>query len=253
MNNIYLHLLSDFPACFKIIENGKVKLALSSQECLADELNIELINISDFSISVYPITSKGRTELISYVATFKILNEKLITESEYVKEFTLPENNYILKFMPLSVKNQTLSADKIELVENKVKKLTFLNDIAGRAKVEVLSSSEKSLQKEEEYFVYVNNENNNIVPDELLLLSFFESLLAKDFSSAKKNLSPDFSEKLSKDTLKDFFGSFTSCHIVNYFDQPTVALFYEDKINSCAVFGSNIFDGKITDIYEINE
>lgn len=249
MEKIFIHFLFDYDAVLKISQGEDLLISLSTTESLSDEIEIEIYNPTSFDISVHPITKKQDKKLFSYTAHVKLHNEKLVSENEYIKIYELPEKHYIIKYMPLTISSQEIQGDKIEINDSEIKKLSFVNDMAGRAKIEVLKIDSKKISKEEEYFVYTNDdfEEENI-PD-LVLLSFFEAYAAKDYNVCMSYLSDSFKTNLSSNDLKTFFGSFSSCRLINYYTQPSIALFYEDN---ALIFSADIIQNKISDIYEVN-
>lgn len=242
MNGI-IHIFKDFPFALKFFENGNEIFSACSNEILGDELNLSISCETNFSIFVYPLETK---DLLPYSLNFSLSNN-LTLSSPYAKLFSLLENHYILKLFPLSISKSNFFGNKIEISSEKVKRLNFLGDIAGRARVEIFSPSENSLSKTEQYYVYLNREHPPVQSD-LVLLSFFEAIYAEDFQFATSFISQELSQKLSKETLKSYFGNFTECRIVNYFSAPCVALLYE---NEAKVFSANYLNNKIIDVFEI--
>jgi hypothetical protein len=114
MEKIYLHLLSDFNAVFKIKQNDKTSISVNSLECLSDFIDLELIHPSDFEILVYPIQKKENL-LFSYVAKFVFLNNELKSENNYVKTYKLPENHFFIDFLPFYSKKNEIIGEKIEI------------------------------------------------------------------------------------------------------------------------------------------
>lgn len=235
-----LHILKTFPATIKFFcENNEI-FCVSTTECLGDEINLKIENPENFSVYIYPHEKEYLSYSAEITADFK-------TDSKLIKLYQLPEENYILKLFPLSLENKIVG-NKVELDGENIKRLSFMNDIAGRARVDVFVSSENSIDKKEEYFVYVNKQQNE-VDGELKLLDFFQSVLARDFSYAGNLLTANLANVLSKEKIKNFFGEYEDCCIVNYYDVPAVVLFYETEAK---VFGGNVDGEKIADIYEIN-
>ena len=251
MEKIYIHFLSDFDAILKILNNDKLLISVNTSQSLSEIIDLEIESPENFSVNVYPVTKK-HSQLFSYSVKFNFEFNQLNSKNDYVKIYKLPENHFIIKFLPLSIKKEEIEGDKVEIVDMEIKKLSFVNDLAGRAKVEVLKSKGKKLTKENEYFVYINENIQNETSPELILLAFFEAYIAKDYKVCFSYLSNNynFSANLDKDGLNDFFGEIISCHLINYYDFPTVALIYRDK---SAVFSAQIRDGKIEDIYELNK
>ena len=108
MEPIYIHLLADFDASFKILEDNKVKISVNTIESLSDTIDLEINSPSSFNIDVYPITKKD-SSLFSYSVNLEYLNNNLISSNDYINIFKLPENHYILKFFPFSIKNTEIS------------------------------------------------------------------------------------------------------------------------------------------------
>lgn len=248
METIYIHLLADFDASFKILEDNKVKISVNTIESLSDTIDLEINSPSSFNIDVYPITKKD-SSLFSYSVNLEYLNNNLISSNDYIKIFKLPENHYILKFFPFSIKNTEISGDKLEVNDTEIKKLSFINDLTGRAKVEVLKVEEKQIKKENEYFVYTDENVKLETNPDLILLAFFEAYMSKDYTTCFNYLSATYATNLNKESLKEFFGDIKYCFLNHYYDSPTVALLYD---KNASIFCANIRDNKIFDIYEIN-
>jgi hypothetical protein len=248
MENIYVHLLSDFDSVFKITEKGKCIYSVSTVESLANEIDLEIKNPLNFEINVYPIKKQSKN-LFSYTVNFYFQNNNLYSENEYVKIYKLPEQHYIIKFFPLGMSNTEVHADKLEVKNNEIKALSLLNDMAGRAKVEILKVDNEKIVKENEYFVYIGEESEKEIVSELMLLSFFEAYSANDFSTCISYLSNDFASKLDKESLKDFFGKFNSCHLVNYYSYPAIVLLRDD---GASIYSASTDRNYITNIYEVN-
>lgn len=248
MGKIYIHLLADFDANFKILENNKTKICVNTLESLSETIDLEIESPSAFSIDVYPIARKNAS-LFSYSVNLEYLNNALSSSNNYIKIFKLPEEHYILKFFPFLIKNPEISGDKLEVNDTEIKKLSFINDLTGRAKVEVLKVEEKQIKKENEYFVYMNEEVKQETNSNLVLLAFFEAYTSKDYNTCFNYLSDSYASNLDKEGLKEFFGDIKFCLLNDYYASPSVALLYDEK---ASVFSANIKDNKIFDIYEIN-
>ena len=243
--NCILHILKDFPVALKFFSSEKEIFSCCSQEILSDELNLEIKDLNDLKINVYPQNTK---KFLPYALKFINENEKLKLESKFAKLFSLPEENYILKLFPLSASSNEFEGNKIEVESGKIKRLCFMQDMAGRAKVEIFAPGEDCLCQTEEYYVYLNKEKRELQTD-LVLLDFFEAIATNDFDYAKNLLSPKLSETLSKETIEQYFGKFDDCKIVNYYSNPSVVLFFK---NEAKVFGASFLESKIVDIFEIN-
>lgn len=248
METIYIHILADFEASFKVLENNELKISINTIENLNDTIDLEINSPSSFNIDVYPITKKD-TSLFSYSVKLEYSNNYLISSNDYIKIFKLPEEHYILKFFPFSIKNPEISGDKLEVNDTEIKKLSFINDLTGRAKVEVLKVEEKQIKKENEYFVYTNENVKFETNPDLVLLAFFEAYISKDYTTCFSYLSDSYATNLNKEGLKEFFGNIKYCILNDYYASPTVALLYD---KTASVFSANIRDNKIFDIYEIN-
>ena len=96
--NCIMHILKDFPLSLKFFDGEKEIFSCCSQEILGDELNLEINDLKDLKINVYPQNTK---KFLPYSLKFSSANEKLQLESKFAKLFSLPENNYILKLFPL--------------------------------------------------------------------------------------------------------------------------------------------------------
>lgn len=241
--NYVLHILCPFEATIKFFENGKEIFCVSTLEQVGDEISLGLENFECVKVFVYP-HSKA---FLPYSFSLNNQNNFAIKEN-FAKCFVLPENNLVLKLCSITTGVQEIFADKFEIENENLKKLTFLNDIAGRAKVEVFVANDNNLKKSEEFCVYVNRQTQQVV-GEVVLLDFFESIFASDFKHAKSLLSQALSEKLDNETILTYFGNFCSCKLVSYFSTPAVVLFYE---NTAKVFACNLDNNKISDVYEIN-
>lgn len=249
MEKIYLHLSSEFETIYKVIENENVLMSLSTSESLNNTIDLEITDPKTFNISIYPINKKSNRTLFSYTSTFKHEDNTLSSKNDYVKIYKLPENHFFIKFLPFFLSNQEISGDKLEIDNKQIKKLSYLNDLLGRAKVEVYKINDTKIKKENEYFVYTNETFEFETNSDLILLSFFESYIAKDYNTCFSYLSENYGSNLNKESLKEFFGEISSCLLVNYYDSPAVIIFHN---NHASVFSANIKDGKIFDIYEIN-
>lgn len=244
MNSKFLHIIINFPVKLSFFEKNRQIFSVTSNQIVGDELDLKIESFEDLKIYVYP-SSKN---FLPYSLTFSEKENKSFLLSNFANFFALPENNYILILKEIVTTRDNIVGDQIELTKSEVKKLTFLNDIKGRGKVETFSVLNNNLIKKEKYFVFLNK-NQQKLSNNLILLDFFQSIFAEDFSSASNHLSPNIGSLLNKETIKTFFGEFSSCKIINYFSQPAVALFYEDQIK---VFGAKLENNKICDIYEIN-
>lgn len=207
MENIFIHLICPFDANFKIMENKKEVFSLSTTESLSNAIDLSISYPSNFSILVYPQNNK----FISYSADFETLGE-FSSNSKYVDVYKLPENHYMIKFLPLCLENQekTLSADRISLKDNKIQKLTILNDTSNRGKVEILEIDGENLVKKQEYYVYMNDSEIKPYNPETLLLSFFEALKVGDSKTIQEMLSQSLLQKSDKETLKTFLVNLTN-------------------------------------------
>lgn len=236
------HIISTFPATIKFFENNKECFCVSTSEQIGDEINLLVEDFVPTKIFVYP------HDLKKFLPYSFFISENFFVKEKNVNVFVLPEKNIVLKLFPALLQSQTFSADKFEIENKDLKKLTFLNDIAGRAKVEVFNADSSKLEKKEEFCVYLNREKQETQSD-FLLLDFFESVLAKDFKYATSLLSTKLASTLNIEIIQNYFGNFCSCKIVNYFSVPAVVLFF---CNNAKVFACEQNENKITDIYEIN-
>lgn len=246
MEKFYVHLLPTFNSSFKIFEENQLLMTLSSTESLNDIIDLEFLNPQDFEIRVYPIgRSRGR---FSYTAQFNFIEDKLISKNEYVKVYNLSEKHFLIKFLSLSREKEEIKGDKIEINGSEIKKLTFLNDLAGRAKVEVFKIEDNKIRSQRKYFVRTSEDSPLEVHPDLILLAFFEAYKSDDFNLCFSYLAESYKKNLNKEGLQDFFGVFDDCILVNYYANPAVVLLYEDH---SVVFSANIQDDKIRDIYEL--
>ena len=239
-----IHILKEFPATIKILFNEKEVFCVSTTQSLADEISLNIDGFNALKFCIYPHETKKLLPY-SFIIDFE---SKSCFETKFAKVFFLPENNVLIKPLQISILNEDFSANQIELSNSKLKKLSFLNDLKGRARVQIFDAKENSLEVEEEYFVYTNKENNS-VPDDLLLLDFFQAILAKDFSSAQKIVGPPLSDNFNREIIEKFFGNYQQAKIVNFYTLPSVVLIYE---NEARVYCARISNNKIIDINEIN-
>ena len=242
--NTFLHILNNFPAKLVFFQNNKEIFSVLSTQFLGDEINLRIDELANFKISVYPLN----TTFLPYSLSFVKADQEIRLLSDFATIYPLPESNFVLDLKKISISKDDIIGDKIEIDSFDLKKLSFLNDLKGRGRVETFSVSENKLIKKDNYFVFLNK-NQQKMSNNLILLDFFQSIFAEDFSSAKQLLSPSFSSILNKETIKTFFGKFKSCKLVNYYSTPCVVLFYEDFAK---VFGAKIVEDKICDIYQIN-
>jgi hypothetical protein len=251
MEKIYIHLLSDFDTVFKFIEYDETIISVNTLESLNKLIDLEINNLSkNFQIDTYPVIRKEKDKnLFSYSAKFTYNSNELISKNDYVQVYKLPENHFLIKFLPFSLKKQEIEGDKLEINASEIKKLSFLDDLAGRAKVEVFKVEDKKIAKENEYFVYINDNVEKETNTDLILLAFFEAYMANDFNVCFSYLSESYGANLNKEGLQEFFGSISSCLLVNFYDYPSVLLLYKD--HAC-VYSAKIREGKIFDIYELN-
>lgn len=248
MEKVFIHLLPTFNSLFKFIKNERTLIEVNSTECLSSTIDLEVSDLNDFEINVYP-TANNSQKLFSYSSSFKFIDSQLISENNYVTVYTLPENHFIIKFSPFFVKKEEIYGDKIEFVGLEIKKLSFLNDLAGRAKVDILNVNNNKISLQNEYFVYTNEKQELETHPDLILLAFFEAYQAKDFNTCFSYLSRSYRENLNKEGLKDFFGDFDTCLLINYYAYPAILLLYKSH---STVFSANIQEDKIIDIYELN-
>lgn len=247
MEKIFIHILSTFDSVFKFSKGNKTLLKVSSTESLSDTIDLEISNPESFQISVYP-TGKKNKQLFSYSTNFAISQNNILSENDYVKVYKLPENHFIIKFFPFFIEKEGIYGDRVELVGFEIKKLSFLNDLAGRAKVDIFNLNENKISPNNEYFVYTNENNELETHPDLILLAFFEAYKATDFNVCFSYLSESYGQNLNKEGLIDFFGKFNDCLLVNYYTYPSVILLYN---NHALVFSSSIQYNKISDIYEL--
>ena len=239
-----LHIIKDYPATIKLFNCEAEVFCVSTSECLADEINLEIEDAKILTFKVYPHETKKLLPF-SFDLNFTV---QTISQPRFAKAYFLPENNVMLKLFPLSIGETEFSGNQVEVSNSKIKKLSFLNDISGRARVQIFGATESALKLEEEYFVYTNKEQKEL-SDEAKFLDFFQSIYAGDFKHALGYVSQSLETRLSKDILKEYFGAFNEVKLVNYYSSLAVVLLYDDFAK---VYCGNISDGKISDIYEIN-
>ena len=56
--NCIMHILKDFPVALKFFSSEKEIFSCCSQEILSDELNLEIKDLNDLKINVYPQNTK---------------------------------------------------------------------------------------------------------------------------------------------------------------------------------------------------
>lgn len=248
MNKMYIHFQTEsFDATIKLYENNNEIFSISTTESLNDEIGFEVSDFNEMGINVYPHKTSN---YLSYNCKIFLKNDMIYCNNHYIKIFKLPKNHYYIKLYPLSIFNKNLESDKIEVEKNNIKCLDYLEDICGRARVEVYASGNKNILKKEEYFVYLNDEKVE-TPNEYKLLDFFQSIFANDFKYANSLLTASLQEVLNKNAIKEYFGKFNFCKMVNYYDQISVVIFYEKECQA-KVYTCNFDYDKISDIYEIN-
>lgn len=245
MNTVFLHIFSNFSAKIVFFENKTEILSLLSSESLSEDISLKIEDFSNLKVFIYPIENNN---LLPYSVEIVKEDNILKSNNSFSSLFSLPENNYILILKPIATKQNNFEANQLEIDGKTIKKLNFLNDLRGRGKVETFSVSKNKLLCEDAYFVYSNTFNKNPSSD-LILLDFFQSVVAKDFKTASSLLSTNLLGVLNKDAINEFFGTFTDCKLVNYYSAPAVVLIYETEAK---VFGCQILENKIADIYEIN-
>ena len=81
-------------------------------------------------------------------------------------------------------------------------------------------------------------------------MQFFEDLKFGSDEDIKDRFTISLSEKLSDTTIKNFFGNFDEARLVNYFEQPAVALL-DNKNKQAKVFSASFDNGLIDNIFEI--
>ena len=239
-----LHIIKDYPATIKLFNCETEVFCVSTSECLADEINLEIENPKPLTFKIYPHETKKLLPF-SFNLNFET---KTLSQPKYAKAYFLPEENVMLKLFPLSVGGAEFFGNQVEVSNSKIKKLSFLNDISGRAKVQIFGATETSLKLEEEYFVYTNKQQKEL-SDEARFLDFFQSIYAGDFKSALGGVSRDLETRLSKDILNEYFGNFNEVKLVNYYSSLAVVLLYDDFAK---VYCGSVSNGKISDIYEMN-
>ena len=244
MNTIFLHIFVNFSVKLSFFEKNNEIFSIVSNQIIGDEISLKIEDFEELKVNVYPLNKN----YLPYSLTFSKKNEKPFLSSNFATINNLPENNFVLLLKKIIIPSDVMHGDQLEITNSEIKKLTFLNDIKGRGKVENFKVLNNNLIKKEKYFVFLGKKEQKLT-NELLLLDFFQSVYAQDFSNSQNNLSQTFASVLDKETIKTFFGNFKFCKIINYFQEQAVALVYEDEIK---VFGAKIDNNKIVDIYQIN-
>ena len=165
--------------------------------------------------------------------------------------FNLPQNHIIIKFNPINLKSQNFNNfDKVENIGSSIKTLKILPTINKKGEVEVYEINGDKASFKEKYYVSLLNKKSNLNNDSIKLLQFFEDLEFGSDEDIKDRFTISLSEKLSDTTIKNFFGNFDEARLVNYFEQPAVALL-NNKNKQAKVFSATFDKGLIDNIFEI--
>lgn len=248
MENCFFHLLCNFDAKISFMQNGREIFSVLTINSLSNEIDLSVFEPADFTICVYPI-GRNEKKLLSYSSLVYFKEGKFVSASKQVLVYKLPENNFILNLKPAKLMaDEVFNFDKVEIEGNKIKTLCILNNVSKRGVVKEFEIVGDRPEKCEEYLI--NMGDGKLVSEESKLLDFFENACVGDYNSAVKNLTYSLSEKLNKQTLKNFVGKFDSCLLVNYYEKPCVVCF--DEKNLVAKVFSAVFEsGMIDNIFEI--
>lgn len=251
MFNAILHLFPKFDCLIRIFENQKEIFSLNSLGFLGEEISLEVENIEDFQIKLYPFNKKNKSQNIAYTAEFKVVNSELFCESKQVSVFNLPQNHILIKFNPINLMSQNFNDfDKVESNNNCIKTLKILPTISKKGEVEVYEINGDKANFKEKYYVSLLNKKNNIKNEAVKMLKFFQDLEFGSDEDLKENFTEVLSVKLSDDMINNFFGKFDEAVLINYYNQPAVALL--NNLNKSAkVFSATFDNGLIDNIFEI--
>lgn len=251
MLNANVHIISMFDCLMRFYENEKEIFSLNSLGFLGNEISLKIENAGDFQIKLYPFNKKNENQNIAYTANFKVINSELFCENKQVNIFNLPQNHIIIKFNPINLQSQNFNNfDKVENVGNSIKTLKILPTISKKGEVEVYEINGDKASFKEKYYVSFLNKKNKLNNDAIRLLQFFEDLKFGSDEDIKDRFTISLSEKLSDTTIKNFFGNFDEARLVNYFEQPAVALL-DNKNKQAKVFNASFDNGLIDNIIEI--
>ena len=150
--NTFLHILNNFSTKLVFFQNNKEIFSVLSTQFLGDEINLRIDELANFKISVYPLN----TTFLPYSLSFVKTDQEIRLLSNFATIYPLPESNIVLDLKKISISKDEIIGDKIEIDSFDLKKLSFLNDLKGRGKVETFSVSENKLTKKDNYFVFLN-------------------------------------------------------------------------------------------------
>lgn len=251
MLNADLHIFPMFDCLIRFFENGEEIFSLNSLGFLGEEINLKVDNADDFQVKLYPINRKSKTQNIAYSAEFKVVNSNLICDLKQVSVYKLPQNHLIIKFNAINLNTQSFNEfDKVESMNNCIKTLKVLPTISKKGEVEVYDiNGDKAIFKERYYVSLLSKKYNNR-NDAIKLLQFFEDLQFGSDEDLKEKFTDALSEKLTDNVINNFFGKFNKAILINYYNQPAVALL-DDVKKSAKVFSATFDNGLIDNIFEI--
>lgn len=248
MENCAFHLLCNFDAKISFLQSGKEIFSVLTINSLSDQIDLSVFNPENFTVCVYPV-GKNEKNFLSYSVDFSFDGKTFVSSSKQVLVYKLPEENFIFQFNPAKLKADELFAcDKVEVEGNKIKMLKILNNISKRGVVKEFEIVGDKPEKCEEYLIDMGDGRTST--QEAKILDFFENVCVGDYNSAVKNLSYNLSEKLNKQTIKNFVGEFNICFLVNYYEKPCVVCLNE-KTAKAKVFSATFENEMIDNIFEI--
>ncbi len=248
MENCAFHLLCSFDAKISFLQNGKEIFSVLTLNSLSDQIDLSVSSPQNFTACVYPVGKNGKN-FLSYSVEFSFNKETFVSSSKQALVYKLPQENFIFQFKPAKLTTDELFAcDKVEVEGNKIKVLKILNNISKRGIVKEFEIVGDKPEKCDEYLI--NMGDGKFATEEAKILDFFENVCAGDYNSAVKNLSYSLSEKLNKQTIKNFVGEFNTCFLVNFYEKPCVVCLNE-KNSFAIVFSASFENGMIYNIFEI--
>lgn len=146
----------------------------------------------------------------------------------------LGENEQNLNYILVLNKNLQLVfdcwADRIEITENQIVTLDYINDIAQHGKVNEYNFENGNITKHKSYTVYTKNTPTAPANAYAVPYAFLEAITQEDFSLAKSYLHPSLIQALSDHQIRDFFGNFVDATpAFGTDDFFTIALVYQGK------------------------
>lgn len=251
MLNVSIHIIPKFDCLMRFFEDENEIFSLNTLGCLSDEIDLKVEDLKNFNVKLYPFNKKNEIENIAYTANFKVVHDKLICENKQVSVFYLPENHIVIKFNPINLKSQAFEkVDKVENICNSIKTLKILPTLNKKGEVEVYEINGDRANFKEKYYVSLLNKRTNNNIEILKFLQFFEDLKYGSEDDIKERFSPNLSDRLSEQTMNRFFGEFDDILMVNFYNEPAIALLNE-KNKTARVFTATFDKGLIDNIIEI--